>query len=155
MSHWTDIQNSCSCKNSQIPVMALLQWYCAFSWEDAWSLSKIGFFNLQGDLWALHGSRAALNLQSEVNCFLLPIPVHWSCSPLRRLLMPCYCLSSSAVRQKIAHQYSEPHSFSLRSFAWILCWSGRKAGANWKNSIPYTLWVQLTTTDRKFIGIIN
>lgn len=108
----------------------------AFPWKGAWSFTKIGFFNLQADLWAFHGSRPALNLQSGVSCCPLPIPVYLPCPVLCWLLMPSYCLRTSAVTQK-THQYSEPHSsMRRRSFVWLLCWAGRKAGANWKQSIP-------------------
>lgn len=123
----------------QIPVMALLQWHIEslmpFPGREHQVSLKQSLFNLQ-DLWAFHGPRAALNLQSGVSCCPLAVPVHLSCSPLCWLLMSSYCLRSPAVSQKAPHQYSEPHSFSLKSFAWLLCWTGRKAGANWKNSIP-------------------
>lgn len=68
VSHWTDVQNCCSCKNSDSSngsaAMACRRPH-AFSWEGAWSFIKIGFFNLQADLWAFHGSWSALNLQSQ------------------------------------------------------------------------------------------
>lgn len=138
VSHWTGVQICCSCKNSDSSngsaAMACRKPH-AFPWEGAWSFTKTGFFNLQADLWAFHGSRSALNLQSGVNSCLLPVLLHLSCFPLCWLLMPSYCLRSPAASQKTPHQYSEPHSFSLRSFARLLCWTGRKAGANWKNSI--------------------
>lgn len=98
-------------------------------WEGARGFTKVGFFDLQAELWAFHTPEGALSLRSGVGC-LRPVPVHVSCSPRRWLLTVNCCVRSSAVSQKTPRGYFNTHFFSFWGIAWLLCWAGRKAGAN-------------------------